>query len=49
MHANGHLIILVNRPMIDFTMRSLNSILKARLDGILVPELLSRCSVDQLY
>ncbi len=49
MHANGHLIILVNRPMIDFTMRSLNSILKARLDGIFVPELLSRCSVDQLY
>lgn len=48
MHANGHLIILVNRPMIDFTM-SLNSILKARLDGIFVPELLPRCSVDQLY
>lgn len=49
MHANCHLIILVIRPMIDFTIRSLNSILKARLDGIFASELLSRCSVGQLY
>lgn len=41
---NGHLIILATRPMADFTVSSLDSILVTRLVRIFAPELLARCS-----